>query len=473
MPTLETLPAEIQVLIVRHCDLKTKKAWRQTCKAFYFAVGVLPLGQVYLAARDKTLSAVKNICDEEHYRRMATGLVIDILMYDPHILQDNTKLHAMYVAKQELRNPGQTKWSLSLAKMEFKKLCDNQRRCIVEHQGSRFRNVLVNALRQLENVETISITDHFSRWYYNEGPLSWDVKYAPFPAYSTAFNLGVLTMILVAGLWQTRETRHPKTKSFVAEIVGDPNGQSEIAGLPYDTMFWGVRSLMKNDDSVFRGVFNGFEHLSIDISHRQHYTGFGENVRRLANTVKPWQKREEWLGIGKMLAGAENLLSLNLRFRDGTLDQGHFEALLGHPRWINLTSLRLFNVHASAENLARVLEDHTNLKTLALIRVAISGDLQTTGVVGQVANPIADLEVWDDLARRVASVLTLESVALFCLLEQEENIGESEWLCGRMPVCRYTDVEEAMLSGRTNGWSGQGEYELPQNMVICNEHDLA
>lgn len=99
----------------------------------YFAASVLPLGQVYLAARDKTLSAVQAICNEEHYRRMATGLVIDILMYDEFTCQDNTALHAMYVAKQELRKPGQNEWSLPLAKMEYRQLYDNQRRCIYEH----------------------------------------------------------------------------------------------------------------------------------------------------------------------------------------------------------------------------------------------------------------------------------------------------------------------------------------------------
>ena len=72
-------------------------------------------------------------------------------------------------------------------------------------------------------------------------------------------------------------------------------------------------------------------------------------MRTLSRGDKPWQKREEWLGIGKMMAGADNRLSLDLCFRDGIMDQGYFEALLGHPRWINLTSLRLFNVHASAE----------------------------------------------------------------------------------------------------------------------------
>ena len=473
MPTLETLPAEIQVLIISHCDLKTKKAWRQTCKTLYHAASVLPLGQVYLAARDKTLCAVRAICNEEQYRRMATGLVIDILMYDEHTLQYPTTMYAMYVAKQDLRNPRHNKWSLPLARMEWRNLYDTQRRCIAEHEGVRFRRVLVNALRQLENVERISITDQFSPWYYSEGPLSWDVKSAPFPAYSTSYTLGLMTMMLVGGLWETRETRHPKTKSFVAEIFGDPNGQSAIAGLPYDAMFWGVRSWMKNDDAVFRGVFNGFEHLSMDISHRRHFNGFGRRVRTLANGATPLQKREEWLGVGNMLAGAENLLSLNLRFRDGILDQGHFEALLGHPRWINLTSLRLFNVNASAESLARLLEDHINLKTLALIRVAISGDLQTTGVVGPLAFPIDDLQVWEGLAGRVAAVLTLKSVALFCLLEGTAQFSGSEWLCERMPICRYTDVEEAILSGRTNEWSGEGEYQLQQDMLICDEHNLA
>ena len=69
---------------------------------------------------------------------------------------------------------------------------------------------------------------------------------------------------------------------------------------------------MKNDDFVFQGVFNGFEHLSIDISHLRYYTGYGVHVVTRSRGVKPEQRREELLGIGKMLAGVEGLLSLNL-----------------------------------------------------------------------------------------------------------------------------------------------------------------
>ena len=469
MPTLQTIPAEIQVEIISLCDLITKKALRLTCKKLYFAAGVLPLGQVYLAARDRTLSAVQAICNEEIHRTRATGLVIDILMYDENPPQQSGALHALYVAKQHLRKSGQNRWDLRSALMDWRTLYDKQNQCIVVRQGrAPFRDVLLNALSQLENVETISVTDQFCPWYYKEGPLSWDVKSAPFPAASTRSTLGFITMTLMAGLWRTRENRHPKTKSFVAEIFGDPNGLSRIAGLPYDAMFWGVSRLMKNDDSVFRGVFNGFEHISIDISLIRHYEGFGERARSFfASTVKLREKREEWLGIGKMLAGAENLLSLDLRFQDDVLNQEHFEALLGHQHWINLTSLRLFNVSASAETLAQVLENHTNLKTLALIRVGISDDLQT-GMGGALTYPIDDLPVWADLAARVGAVLTLESVALFCLLETGVDFIDLRWECRRMPVCRYTDVEEAILSGRVNGWTMQGEYQLRQGMLVCH-----
>ena len=430
----------------------------------------LHLEQVHLAAGKKILSAVQAICNEKHHRRIATGLVIDILMYDELTGQDNTLLHAMYVAKQDLRKLGQ-KWSLSSAKLEHRQLFDNQERCITDRQGARFRDVSLNALKQLENVETISMTDRFCDWYYKEGPLSWDVKSVPFPACSTLYTLGCLTMALMNGLWQTRETRHPKTKSFVADIFGDPNGQENTAGLPYDAMFWGVRSLIKKDNSVFRGVFNGFERLPIDISHRRHFKGYGEHIQTMARAVKPRQKREEWLGIGKMMAGAENLSSLNLRLRNDVLEQGHFDALLGHLRWINLISLRLFNVHASAENLTRVLEDYTDLKTLALMRIGVSGDLQTIGVAGPLAYSIDDLPVGGDSAGRVAAVLTLKSVALFCLMEVGEHLITSEFRCRRWPLCRYTGVENAILSGRTNEWSEQGEYQLQEDMTMCDEDD--
>ena len=469
MLTLKTLPAEIQMHIASLCDLKTRKAWRLTCMTLYRADSVLPLGQVYLAARDKTLTETQAICNDKQYCTKATGLVIDILMYEEVAWQNNSLLRAMYVAKQDLRKPGQ-RWSLSSARSEHSQLFKNQQQCIVQRGGDRFRKTLLKALKQLENIETITITDKFSEWYYKEGPLSWDVKSAPFPAHSTEYTLGCLTMALMGGLWRTRLTRHVKTKSFVTDILGDSKFQKTIAGLPYDAMFWGVRSFIKNDDSVFQGVFNGFEHLSIDISHRRHYKGYGEHPRTVAGHVTPRQKREEWLGIGKMIAGAENLLSLDLRFPDDILEEGHFDALLGPSRWINLTSLRLFSVQASAESLTRVLESHTNLKTLVLIRIGISGDLQTTGAAGPLAHPIDDLPVWADLAGRVAAVLTLNAVALFCLTEVGGHLNQ-EFRCDLWPECRYTEVENAILSDRINEWNWQGEYQIPEEMTMCNEDD--
>ena len=202
---------------------------------------------------------------------------------------------------------------------------------------------------------------------------------------------------------------------------------------------------MKNDDSVFRGVFKGFERLSVDISLRRHYRSFEEHVQTVARAVKPAQMCEEWLSIGKMMAGAEDFFSVDLHFPDGILKQVLFKAMLGHQRWINFTSPRLFNVHASADNLAGFLEGYTNLKTLALIRVAIPGDLLMNGVVGPLAYRIDDLLVWGDLAARVAARLTLESVALFCLPEEEVSLSESIWTCGRTPFCWHIDVKEAFF----------------------------
>lgn len=466
MPNLDTLPAGIQVQIVSLCDLSTK-SWRLTCRTLFSAARVLPLGQVYLVARDKTLATAQAIINEVNYRKRATGIVIDILMYNINNLGNHDLLHEMYLAKQDLRKPGFNEWNLSWAKAEYSRLYHKQEQCIRHRQGARFRAVLTNALIELENVETITITDQFSRWYYNDGPLSREMKFAPFTTYSTPYTLGRFTLMLMTHLWETRETRHPKTKSFVAEIFGDPKGLSEVGDLPYDAIYWGVSSILKNDDSVFRGVFKGFERLSVDMSLLRHFNGFGQHVKTLARAVKPAQIREEWIGIGKMMAGAENLLSLDLRFRDGILHQVPFEVMLSNQRWINLTSLRLLNVHASADNLAGFLEGHTNLKTLALIRVAISGDLLMNGIVGPLAYPIDDLLVWGDLAARVAAVLTLESVALFCLREEGLSLSESIWTCGRTPFCRHVDVEEAFLSGRPNQWN----HQLRPETTFCGQWD--
>ena len=92
--------------IVGFYDLGTKKAWRAICKTLYFAANILPLGQVYLAARDQTLRAVQGLCSDQRYRTRATGLVIDILMFNGYTSSDN-ELHAMYVDKQDLRKAGQ------------------------------------------------------------------------------------------------------------------------------------------------------------------------------------------------------------------------------------------------------------------------------------------------------------------------------------------------------------------------------
>ena len=334
MPTLMTLSTEIQMQIVGFCDLDTKKVWRATCKALHFAACMLPLSQVYLAAHDQTLRAVQGLCGDQRYRTRATGLVIDILMFNGYAPSDK-ELHTMYVDKQGLRKAGQNIWSLDSARTEYWQLCVAQQGCIIDRQGDRFRQVLLNCLRELQNVETISMTDQFFRWYYIDGPRSWDMKSAPFPTYSSPYTLGLLTLTLMSGLWQTRETRQPKTKSFVTKILGDINNPRTIAGLPYDAVCWGAKSLIKNDNSVFRGVFNGFEHHSIDISQLRHYRGYGKHVRRLANHIKLEKKREEWLGIGKMLVGAENLLSLDLRLQDGILKEAHFEAVSSQSRLIS------------------------------------------------------------------------------------------------------------------------------------------
>ena len=203
MPNLNTLLAEIQVQIVNLCDLSTKKAWRQPCRTLFFAARVLPLNQVYLVARDKTLSTVQAIFNEDYYRKRATGIVIDILIYNINTVGNHTLLPEMYLDKQDLRKPGFNEWNLSKAKTEYSLLYHKQEQCIGYRQGARFRAVLTNALRQLENIEKISITDQFSRWSYNDEPLSRDVRFAPFPTYSTLYTLGFLTMMLMAQLWQT------------------------------------------------------------------------------------------------------------------------------------------------------------------------------------------------------------------------------------------------------------------------------
>ena len=59
--------------------------------------------------------------------------------------------------------------------------------------------------------------------------------------------------------------------------------------------------------------------------------------------VVPSEKRAEWLSVGKMIAGTENLLSLDVRLRNGILDQVHFEACLTQHHWINLTTLSQAN----------------------------------------------------------------------------------------------------------------------------------
>ena len=59
---------------------------------------------------------------------------------------------------------------------------------------------------------------------------------------STVHTLGTFTIALMEKLWETRQTRSPKMNSFIVDIVGDPNGRREVAGLPYDAMFWGGKA---------------------------------------------------------------------------------------------------------------------------------------------------------------------------------------------------------------------------------------
>ena len=458
--------------IVAFCELDTQKAWRATCKALYLAASVLPLGQVYLAAREKTLSAVLAICKDDAYRTKATGLVIDVVVFThPKKISDPDMLQAMYLAKHELRKPGFDKWNPSLAMNEYRDLFRGQNRCISEGQGQRFRGVLEFALTRLENIQTICITNHLSDWYYSDGPLSWDVKFAPFPALSIAQTLGFFTLNLMEELWKTRHTRSPKLKSFIAEIVDDLNGNQELAGLPYDAIYWGVKSMAKKDDSALKAVLCGFEDISMDISLKRLYTGYGEFTKPGKPDVTLAQKRIEWAGIGKILAGAENLSNLDIRFRDSPLERRYFQDCMASSRWVNLASLHLCNFMASAQILWHVLETHLKLESLVLERALIEGELQPTGAApGQPS----DHPVWADIAERVGRVLTLKKVALFCLQEWGEDedwpleYRMGTWTCERAPECRFDDLERDMLASRDNEWGAQDHQK---HLLTCSESD--
>ena len=467
---LETLPAEIQVQIIALCDLDGQKAWRQTCRALYLTASGLPYGQVYLAAREKTLSAALSICRDDDHRKRAAGLVIDVVTFAEGAHREPGMLKAMYLAKQELRKPGFDQWKPTLAKKEYGSLCDGQNRCIEEHHARRFLAVLRIALTRLDNIQTIRMTNRFSDWYYSEGPLSWDVKFAPFPAMSTAKSLGVFTLALFEELWETRQTRSSKIKSLITEIVGDLNAHQEIAGIPYDAIYWGAKFMYKGDDRALEAVLKGFEELSMDISRKRYYTGHGRFSQRPSQDVTLAQKRIEWVGIGKMIAGAEHLSSLDIRFRDETFDHRFFEDCMTHHHWVNLTTLHLCNFLVTAQDLLKVLETHVKLDLLALERAAIVGELQPNGAV--LGLP-ADLPVWADLAGRVAGVLTLKKVALLCLQEFDGEFGNGQqeysmgsWTCDRAPMCRYGDVEQAMLAGRANKWN---EQDHQKHLLTCSD----
>ena len=474
--------------IVAFCELDTQKAWRETCKALYLAASVLPLGQVYLAAREKTLRAVLAICRDDAYRIKATGLVIDVVVFPlPKAVSDPDALQAMYLAKHELRKPGYDKLKPSLAIHEYRDLFRAQNRCMLENQGDRFRRVLKIALTRLENIQTIRITNHLSDWYYCDGPLSWDVKFAPFPNLSTAPTLGFFTLNLMEELWRARHTRSPKLKSFVAEIVDDLNGIQDITGLPYDAMYWGVKSMTKQDDSALKEVLFGFETLSMDISLKRFYWGFGEFFKIGKKEATLAQKRIEWAGVGKILAGAENLSNLDIRFRDYPLERRYFQDCMASSRWVNLTSLHLCNFMASAQTLWHVLETHVKLESLVLERALVEGELQPTGAVqgqptgavqGQPTGAVpwwkADFPVWTDIAERVGALLTLNKVALFCLQEEpddEDWRGEyrmSGWTCERSPECRFLELEGEMLAKRVNEWDAQNHQK---HLLTCGESD--
>ena len=104
--------------IIGLCDLDDQKASRKTCRALYLAASILPLGQVYLAARAKTLSAALSICKDDDYRKQATGLTIDVIVYVEDAHREPNLLQAMYLVKKELRKPGFRQWTPYLAKKD-------------------------------------------------------------------------------------------------------------------------------------------------------------------------------------------------------------------------------------------------------------------------------------------------------------------------------------------------------------------
>ena len=118
---------------------------------------------------------------------------------------------------------------------------------------------------------------------------------------SIVHTLGTFTIALMGEVWETRQTRSPKIKSFIADIVGDPNGRREVAGLPYDAKLWGVKQMAEFNDWILQVLLKGFEELSMDISLKRFWSGYGGPAYSLKQCATVAQKRTEWLGIGKIL----------------------------------------------------------------------------------------------------------------------------------------------------------------------------
>ena len=79
------------------------------------------------------------------------------------------------------------------------------------------------------------------------------------------------------------------------------------------------------DDSILQLPLKGFEELLIKVSLRRLWSGYGGPANSWKKHATVAQKRTEWLGIGKIIAGVESLTNLDLRFRDSTLDRRYFK----------------------------------------------------------------------------------------------------------------------------------------------------
>ena len=404
---ITAFPREILQAVFRNLEPKHIKQVRQVCREWSLSSEPFLLQRAHSALREGTMDTLRQISDHERLRRHVKQIVVDAQMFE-HIFRDT--------AERDLREMFDPKFK----KQEFKEF--NAPRAIEEHirlyndqermaTSGQHAAGLRYALKRMPNATSILVTGAHSTWYFVNGPLSRDVRYAPWP--SPPDRVGILVKTVLAAVWQVRGGQN------AARITSLTTELSNPGSLP------GLKMM-------------DLTHICGPSSPRLYTTEYLlRNLKKLSLDVTP-ELGEVATVFGTMIGNAHRLEELELRCGEDRMWPTMVEKILIHKTWPLLTKLALEAVQMTFAQMTTILAEHRSLKQLHLAFIDIVEGL------------------WEDMVPFLSS-MRLEGIFLQCLSHHTVSGNPSH--CGLS--CRRDDLEARVLGGRINGLKAQTEMVCP------------